>query len=116
MKVVAVAIVAGLAIMMMCMIEPTQAKIDDCLKLKLALSPCLEYLTDFTEKPCHACCKGLKTIKSSTPTRDDRRAACQCLKEGIAQIPIIEDRAKALPQKCSVEVGVPISKNINCSE
>ncbi|KAF7833382.1 non-specific lipid-transfer protein A-like [Senna tora] len=83
MKAVVVAIVAGLAIMMM---EPMQATID-CEKLK----------------------------QSSTPTQDDRRAACQCLKDTAAQFPIREDRAKALPQS-GVEVGVPISKDIKCSE
>ncbi|KAF7833387.1 Non-specific lipid-transfer protein A [Senna tora] len=117
MKVVAVAIVAGLAIMMMCMIEPMQATIDECLKLKFAFYPCLQYLEGFTKKPCHACCKGMKTIKSLTPTREDRRDACRCLKEGIAHIPIIIDyRVIALPQNCRVDMGVPISKDTICSE
>ncbi|KAF7833378.1 Non-specific lipid-transfer protein A [Senna tora] len=112
MKAVVVAIVAGLAIMMM---EPMQATID-CEKLKLALSPCLQYLTGITTDPSPACCNGMETLKSSTPTQDDRRAACQCLKDAAAQFPIREDRAKALPQSCGVEVGVPISKDIKCNE
>ncbi|KAF7833379.1 non-specific lipid-transfer protein A [Senna tora] len=112
MKAVVVAIVAGLAIMMM---EPMQATID-CEKLKLALSPCLQYLTGITTDPSPACCNGMETLKSSTPTQDDRRAACQCLKDAAAQFPIREDRAKALPQSCGIEVGVPISKDIKCSD
>ncbi|KAF7833381.1 Lipid transfer protein/Par allergen [Senna tora] len=64
MKAVVVAIVAGLAIMIM---EPMQATID-CEKLKLALSPCLQYLTGITTDPSPACCNGMETLKSSTPT------------------------------------------------
>lgn len=87
----------------------------DCEKAKRSLKSCMEYLTGNVDSPSAACCNGVKEVKSSAPTKDEKIAACQCLKEVTTHIPNLkEDRATALPKQCGVDVGFLITKK-NCS-
>ncbi|KAI4308155.1 hypothetical protein L6164_031258 [Bauhinia variegata] len=81
------------------------------------LLPCLGYL-ESGGSPSTECCNGLKTLKASCPTTADRRAACECLKAAASQFAgkIREDLAAALPKLCGVDVGTPISKDIQCNK
>ncbi|KAJ8753739.1 hypothetical protein K2173_026415 [Erythroxylum novogranatense] len=82
------------------MAKPGQAV--TCGQVDASLAFCIPYLTGGGNPPI-ACCDGVKTIKAITPTTADRRAACNC-----------PDAASSLPQKCGIEMGIPISQAINC--
>ncbi|KAE9614853.1 putative plant lipid transfer protein/Par allergen [Lupinus albus] len=47
---------------------------------KKELFPCLGYLIGEGNVPSSLCCEGIFGLKSSTPTKDDRHAACECFK------------------------------------
>lgn len=112
MKVV-VSIVVVLAITTMVMVEPGQAI--NCQQVASCLSPCLAYLTGQAKDPGATCCNGVQTLKSSTPTTADRRAACECMKNVGSHYDIKEDLAWKLPGLCGVQLTIPITKNVNCN-
>ncbi|CAJ1971285.1 unnamed protein product [Sphenostylis stenocarpa] len=88
-----------------------------CEIAKIMLIPCLDFVTDKVDTPSTACCRGLSAVKASAPTKDDVRAACKCLKEGITHIPNLNfQRAQELPTLCDVDVGFPITKDVNCTK
>ncbi|NP_001238031.1 uncharacterized protein LOC100500178 precursor [Glycine max] len=87
----------------------------NCEKAKSSVTPCIKYLTSKVDTPSAVCCNGVKEVKSSAPTKDEKIAACQCLKEVTTHIPNLkEDRATALPKQCGVDAGFLITKK-NCS-
>lgn len=87
----------------------------NCDETKASMFPCVGYLTGGGD-PSIACCSAVSDLKASTPNRDDRISACKCLKEAATHIPNINDQfAAALPKRCGVDIGFPISKNINCN-
>ncbi|CAL1392790.1 unnamed protein product [Linum trigynum] len=66
------------------------------------------------KQPEPASCDGVRSLKASTPTADDRRAACGCVKAAAARYPVKDAAASSLPSKCGVDIGIPISKAIDC--
>ncbi|RZB90753.1 non-specific lipid-transfer protein A-like [Glycine soja] len=88
----------------------------DCEKAKRSLKSCMEYLTGNVDSPSAACCNGVKELKASAPTKDEKIAECQCIEEALTPIPNFkQDRAIALPKECGVDAGFPIPKNFTCS-
>ncbi|GAU30878.1 hypothetical protein TSUD_15640 [Trifolium subterraneum] len=89
----------------------------DCEEAKTSLFPCGIFLIGFVTEPSTTCCSGVQNLKSSTPTLNDRRVACQCLKEAASHYPYIrEDLAVSLPQRCGVDINVTLSRNIDCNK
>ncbi|KAK7384885.1 hypothetical protein VNO78_30590 [Psophocarpus tetragonolobus] len=88
----------------------------DCLKAKFSLVSCVGYLTDIVDKPPIACCDAIAGVKSAAPTKADRVAACECLTTVASQFPNLDEaRIVSLPKVCGVDIGFPISKQMNCS-
>ncbi|CAJ1971284.1 unnamed protein product [Sphenostylis stenocarpa] len=88
-----------------------------CQKAKKSLMPCLDFVTDKTDSPSLACCKGLGEVKASAPTKVDLRAACKCVQEGATHVPNMDyDKAQQLPKLCKVDIGFPITKDFDCSK
>ncbi|WVY92230.1 hypothetical protein V8G54_037744 [Vigna mungo] len=74
-----------------------------CEQEKTLAKPCLDYLTKKTDAPSASCCNGLKKIISSSPTKEEKRAACKCLREQGSHIPNIDkDRANNLCKECKI--------------
>ncbi|KAJ4710669.1 Non-specific lipid-transfer protein [Melia azedarach] len=95
------------------MVKPGEAV--TCGQVDASLAPCIPYLTA-GGTPAAACCDGVKNLKTITPTTADRRAACDCVKAAAARYPSIkQDAASSLPQKCGVQMDIPISKTTNCA-
>lgn len=88
----------------------------DCEQAKTSIHPCTPFLVGDDNEPSASCCSGLQDLKSSTPTVDDQRAACECLKDFATHYPIKDDLAQSLPKRCSVDFNFPISKDMNCNE
>ncbi|XP_061342785.1 non-specific lipid-transfer protein A-like [Gastrolobium bilobum] len=96
-------------------VEPGKAL--TCPEAETLVFPCIGYLGGVGGAgPSVACCDGIKNLKSSTPTTNERRAACQCLKDAAIQFPALrDDLAASLPKRCGVDVGFNITKNIDCN-
>ncbi|KAL2316851.1 hypothetical protein Fmac_030727 [Flemingia macrophylla] len=90
----------------------------DCEAAKKSLKPCMEYLTGgIVAVPPKECCAGVEKVKSSASTKNERHAACKCLKEAVNHIPNFnETRATSLPTLCHLRIGFNISKTVDCSK
>ncbi|GAV82455.1 LTP_2 domain-containing protein [Cephalotus follicularis] len=99
------------------MVKPGQATAVSCDQVNSCLAACIPYLTGLGNAPTVSCCAGVKRLTEITPTTEDRRAACDCVKKAAASFPNIkDDAASSLPIKCGVEMHIPISKNTNCAK
>ncbi|OIW02829.1 hypothetical protein TanjilG_29605 [Lupinus angustifolius] len=114
MKKVCVAFLSLVAILVLTSVPGEGFNCDDA---KEELFPCLEYIIgEGGDAPSSECCDAVIDLKSSTPTKNDRRSACECLKaaaDGFSGLR--DDLAASLPKRCGVNVGFPISRNINCN-
>nr|KYP73315.1 Non-specific lipid-transfer protein A [Cajanus cajan] len=91
----------------------------DCEAAKRSLKPCTDYLSGGFSAggPPAACCEGVKELKASATTKDERRAACKCIKEAVTHLPnFVQGRAISLPRMCRLDLGFPISKNADCNK
>ncbi|GAV59992.1 Tryp_alpha_amyl domain-containing protein, partial [Cephalotus follicularis] len=103
-------------IMVWLMVEPGQAAIS-CSQVESSLAPCLPYLTLAQRgAPSATCCTGVRNIKTMTLTTPDRRAACECVKTAASRYRGIKpDAASQLPKQCGVDIGIPITKDVDCN-
>jgi len=88
-----------------------------CEQTKSLVMPCLDFLTNKTNAPSSPCCQGLNKLIVSTPTKEEKLAACKCLKEAASHIPNFnDDKANNLPKVCNINVDYPISKDFDCEK
>ncbi|ESW13461.1 hypothetical protein PHAVU_008G198300 [Phaseolus vulgaris] len=93
--------------------EPPKAL--TCEETKSLVTPCLDFLTDKTNTPPTPCCEGLNKLIVSTPTKEEKLAACKCLKEAASHIPNFDvGRVNNLPKVCNINVNFSISKDFDC--
>ncbi|QCE01616.1 hypothetical protein DEO72_LG7g2915 [Vigna unguiculata] len=80
-----------------------------CDQEKSLFAPCFDFLTKKTDAPATSCCQGLKQIISSASTKEEKQAACSCLKDAASKfLPNIDkDRANHICQTCksSTDLG-----------
>ncbi|KAG2390958.1 uncharacterized protein HKW66_Vig0132810 [Vigna angularis] len=89
----------------------------NCLITQVSLVQCLPFLGNTEDIPSTSCCDAVSTVKASTLTKPELREACQCLKATIAQFPKLnKDRVIQLPKLCKVDVGFPLTKDIDCNK
>ncbi|QCE01609.1 hypothetical protein DEO72_LG7g2908 [Vigna unguiculata] len=87
-----------------------------CVQAKLSLLTCLPFLTTNQESPSSTCCNAVSNVRASAPTKPELREACECLKATANEIPNLnKDKVAQLPKLCNVDVGFPISTDIDCS-
>ncbi|PIA32479.1 hypothetical protein AQUCO_04500233v1 [Aquilegia coerulea] len=87
-----------------------------CGQVVTNLTPCLNYLTSGGAIP-PPCCRGVVALNSAAKTTPDRKIACGCLKSAAANAQGIKQQfASALPGKCGVNIGYPISASVDCSK
>ncbi|PKA57627.1 Non-specific lipid-transfer protein 1 [Apostasia shenzhenica] len=93
----------------------TESKLT-CVEVANKLLNCMDYVEHGGNVP-PSCCSGVKDLKAEAASADDRRAACECLKTLAKQVPGINpDLAAAIPGKCGVDIGYPISLSVDCSK
>ncbi|GLT44973.1 hypothetical protein SLA2020_188420 [Shorea laevis] len=85
-----------------------------CQDALVALLPWKPFVTGGSPSPSAPCCEGVSKLNSEASTTEERRELCRCLKDAAHGIGVIPERAKELPQKCGVNISVPIDPNINC--
>ncbi|KAJ6407667.1 hypothetical protein OIU84_011037 [Salix udensis] len=79
------------------------------------LAPCLTYLKKGGPVP-PPCCKGVGALNSAAKTTQDRRDACNCLKQTASKIGGVNAGfAAALPRACRVNIPYKISTSTNCA-
>ncbi|KAG2390948.1 hypothetical protein LR48_Vigan07g031100 [Vigna angularis] len=87
-----------------------------CVEAKLSLLACLPFLTSSQDSPSSACCNAVSSVRASAPTKPELREACQCLTAAVGEFPNLDkDRAVQLPILCNVDVGFPLTKDIDCN-
>jgi hypothetical protein len=71
-----------------------------------------------SSSPSTACCNGVRSLSSRASSTADRQAACSCLKSMTGRLGggASMGNAANIPSKCGVNVGVPISPNVDCSK
>ncbi|KAK3009306.1 hypothetical protein RJ639_013436 [Escallonia herrerae] len=112
MKAVVISVIVVLA-MVQLMVKPGQAI--NCGQVDASLAPCLTYLRQGGTPP-PLCCNGVRTITGMATTPEDKKAACQCVKDAAShQTSLNDDAAKTLPQKCGVKMDIPISPTTDCN-
>ncbi|CAM0152460.1 unnamed protein product [Urochloa decumbens] len=90
-----------------------------CSEVTSAVAPCLGYAMGSTSSPSASCCSGVRSLSSRASSTADRRAACSCLKSMTGRLGgggASMSNAANIPSKCGVNVGVPISPNVDCSK
>lgn len=118
MKSMIVVVFLSLVAIVLLNVEPGEGASNfDCEKAKTSLVPCLNYLVGADDDPSIACCNAVKDLKDSMHGTDDRRTACKCLVAAAKLIPnISDDKLATLPDKCGVQLGFPIKKDMDCSK
>ncbi|QCE01605.1 hypothetical protein DEO72_LG7g2904 [Vigna unguiculata] len=87
-----------------------------CVQAKLQLLTCLSFLTTNQKSPSSACCNGVRNVRASAPTKPELREACVCLKSTANEtLNLNKNKAVQLPKLCNVDIGFPISKDIDCN-
>uniref|UniRef100_A0A2C9VTJ9 Non-specific lipid-transfer protein n=1 Tax=Manihot esculenta TaxID=3983 RepID=A0A2C9VTJ9_MANES len=104
-----------LALVVVALVEAMPGEAVDCRLVDASLAFCIPFLARGDGFPSPTCCLGVRNLQVLTLTTADRRAACECIKAVGARIPFInEDAASSLPQKCGVDLNIPISRTADC--
>ncbi|GKV14931.1 hypothetical protein SLEP1_g25732 [Rubroshorea leprosula] len=85
-----------------------------CSDAIVTLTRCKPFLTRGSRFPSVLCCVVLSNLNHEASTNQDRRDLCHCLKDAAPGFGVIPERAKELPQKCGVQIRVPIDSDIDC--
>ncbi|GLT44967.1 hypothetical protein SLA2020_188380 [Shorea laevis] len=85
-----------------------------CQDALVALLPCKPFVTGGSPSPSAPCCEGVSKLNAEASTTEEHRELCRCLKDAAHDIGVMLERAKELPQKCGVNISMPIDPNIDC--
>lgn len=89
----------------------------DCEEVKATIPPCIGFLNGDDDQPSTTCCNGVKDLKSSVATQNDRNKACECLKKALTHFPNIRDDLNVLlPKRCGVDLSFYVHKSIKCDQ
>ncbi|KAL6977883.1 hypothetical protein U1Q18_026666 [Sarracenia purpurea var. burkii] len=111
--ILAVTVMAA-AVVVVLIAMPTALAIT-CGEVESQLAPCMPYLIGGGD-PTTPCCDGVKSLRAMMGSTEDKQAACNCAKDAASRHQEIkDDLASELAAKCGVELGVPISRNIDCA-
>ncbi|KAG9445813.1 hypothetical protein H6P81_011941 [Aristolochia fimbriata] len=92
----------------------TEAAAIDCLKDNL--KTCIQFLTGKAiAVPQATCCIGMKGISNCVKTREDRKDACECIREAADKTPAFRpDRVLRACEICGVKLPFDIFINSSC--
>nr|KYP44526.1 Non-specific lipid-transfer protein 1 [Cajanus cajan] len=86
-----------------------------CDQVTIWLSPCIPYAV-MGGNVSALCCQGVYDINKAYKNGDDRRAACQCIKDKAAYIPGINyNRVNKVASKCGTKCPYKVYPTTNCS-
>ncbi|XAR50823.1 hypothetical protein NMG60_11005270 [Bertholletia excelsa] len=78
--------------------------------------PCAGFFIGGAPVPGDECCSGAKTLNQiAAASEEDRKTACECLKQAAKRVKIDLGKAKMLPQICNFTPVIPIDPDVDCS-
>ena len=87
-----------------------------CDQVTMWLTPCISYAV-LGGSVSPLCCQGVNSLNAAYKTADDRRGACQCIKDKAAYIPGIDyERVNAIPGKCGTTCPYKVYPSTDCSK
>ncbi|XP_028804920.1 non-specific lipid-transfer protein 1-like [Neltuma alba] len=87
-----------------------------CDQVTIWLTPCISYAV-LGGDVSPLCCQGVHSLNAAYKTADDRRGACQCIKDKAANIPGINyDRVNQVGPKCSSNCPYKVYPTTDCSK
>ncbi|GLJ47354.1 hypothetical protein SUGI_0999540 [Cryptomeria japonica] len=86
-----------------------------CMTVASDLTPCAGFISGAAAQPAKACCDGIRSLNAAAKTKADRQAACKCIKSLLGPA-LNYTRAAELPKRCGVDIGIPISRSVDCSK
>ncbi|KAJ3688736.1 hypothetical protein LUZ61_017900 [Rhynchospora tenuis] len=87
-----------------------------CGEVDLCMEPCVKYLTGGQKEPSENCCTGVKKLKGTLKNTEERRFACNCMKQAAHGISGLKDDAITnLPEACHTPLPFSISMNFDCN-
>ncbi|KAL6870592.1 hypothetical protein ACP4OV_014440 [Aristida adscensionis] len=111
------AVVVVVAAVALAVAAGTASAAISCSEVTSAVGPCMSYAMGQGTAPSASCCSGVRSLNSRASSASDRQAACSCLKNIAGRLGrgVSMANAAAIPSKCGVSVGIPISANVDCS-
>ncbi|MED6138700.1 hypothetical protein PIB30_076936 [Stylosanthes scabra] len=114
----AVSKLALIATIMACMVisgSHGQATLS-CDQVTVWLLPCVSYAV-LGGNVSQLCCQGIYSLNKGYKNGDDRRYACQCIKDRAALIPGINyKRVNQIDSLCGTKCPIKVYPNTNCSK
>ncbi|KAJ1694984.1 hypothetical protein LUZ63_011682 [Rhynchospora breviuscula] len=87
-----------------------------CGEVDLCMAPCVRYLTRKQKEPSGECCTGVKQLKGMPKNTQERRFACNCMKQAALVFSGLKDDAVAnLSDACHAPLLFPIDMNCDCN-
>lgn len=104
-------------LLVLLLLTTEQGNAFECSKARTVIFPCWSFFNRIEDKPSRNCCNGVEYIKSLTPTLNERRTACECIKGLAINFPVFsEELAASLSKRCGINMGFTISKYIDCNK
>ncbi|KAL2333072.1 hypothetical protein Fmac_014285 [Flemingia macrophylla] len=114
MAVTKVALVASLMACMLITYSYSTATLT-CDQVTVWLTPCIPYAV-MGGNVSSLCCQGVYSLNAAYKNGDDRRSACQCIKDRAALIPGIDyNRVNQVPVRCGTKCPYKVYPSTNCS-
>ncbi|KAL5731310.1 lipid-transfer protein [Ranunculus cassubicifolius] len=108
--------ITNLAMTLMVVSAPYATEAITCGQVAANVAPCIGYFRSGGAPP-PACCSGVRSLNSAAKTTPDCQTACSSIKTITKSIPGINGGMfSSLPRKCAVNIGYPISLNMDCSK
>ncbi|XP_061356957.1 non-specific lipid-transfer protein 1-like [Gastrolobium bilobum] len=115
MAVTKVALVAAVMICMLIAGSHAEANLT-CDQVTIWLTPCISYAV-LGGSVSPMCCQGIHSLNAAYKNADDRRGACQCIKDKAAYILGIDyNRVNAIPGKCGTKCPYKVYPSTDCSK
>ena len=108
-----VALVASVMAFMLIVGSHSQATLT-CDQLTLWLTSCISYAV-IGGSVSPLCCQGIHSLNAAYKNGDDRRSACQCIKDKAAYIPGIDyNRVNTIPGLCNTTCPYKVYPTTDC--
>ncbi|KAL3739399.1 hypothetical protein ACJRO7_020766 [Eucalyptus globulus] len=88
-----------------------------CNTVNAKAAPCVTFAIGKAPTVPPACCSGLLQLARSVRSVNDKKDICRCMKAGTKSIRGLQDKfLKQIPTACHINVGFPVSANVNCEK
>ncbi|KAG9441597.1 hypothetical protein H6P81_017451 [Aristolochia fimbriata] len=87
----------------------------DCAGMKHELASCVPYLTAKVIQAPKKCCSGMRKMNKVVDTEENRKAACECMREAAGKTPALRtDRVHGINPLCETKIPNDVIVNPSC--